>query len=392
MFLEVFKGAGENISAFLKEFIVHRGKRLECVLFCVGETPKCSPQKPKPRSMPTWAMNFPIPDATRKRIKLQAFFALPFLIIPVLGWGLGFYLGYLALGEIGSLAKSPTLQKNFANAAKLFFLYPLLGVLFAFLLPPYKDFFSTHPWVIGIIIIPPLLLPLYAVVLLGKVHKELAYVTGKSLFLWAFWFFVICFPVGGLLLVIAWMKIKETRETTPEASTLNFFKFTLLLLCSFILAPLFYLLFKLLFVLLLLGANTVPALLNPPKAASALWYFSKPPDLTQEETEEERLALEEISQGMRNITGLYRERRALEKPEGFANWGEWLMEKAKLNRRYWRIDEKEKKGVKVYDATNGVTCFILFELDAETGVNTTMVNPQPTAFCERASRRYRSPG
>ncbi|MDY6187570.1 MAG: hypothetical protein SPH77_01885 [Campylobacter sp.] len=118
---------------------------------------------------------------------LQIFNFIPYIgqIIAIVG----FVLYSMAIYSVRKAAASKSLFKNYIIALIINF----LGLFFAYMLAP---ILGTFLLIIAIlsgvsVALPILIIILIAAIYLYKIHAELARLSGSSLFLWAFWMYVV---------------------------------------------------------------------------------------------------------------------------------------------------------------------------------------------------------
>ena len=125
----------------------------------------------------------------------------------------GLVLYSMAIYSVSKAAASKSLFKNYIMAVIINF----LGLFFAYMLAPILGillFILAIMSGLSVALLPSLMIILIAAIYLYKIHAELARLSGSSLFLWAFWIFVVsmllCFSVFGIFVgfagfIIAWV-------------------------------------------------------------------------------------------------------------------------------------------------------------------------------------------
>ncbi|MCI7463193.1 MAG: hypothetical protein MSA79_00875 [Campylobacter sp.] len=126
-------------------------------------------------------------------------------IVPIIGI-VGFVLYSMAIYSVRKAAASKSLFKNYIIAV-------ISGFLGFFLLIPAIMLLGSSEHVsIGTSVIAVLLLAMIALIIATiygyRMHAELARLSGSSLFLWAFWIFIIAW----VLLFIAWWRFKKLEK------------------------------------------------------------------------------------------------------------------------------------------------------------------------------------
>ncbi|MCI6343913.1 MAG: hypothetical protein MR769_04435 [Campylobacter sp.] len=132
-----------------------------------------------------------------------------FNFIPYIGYIIaivGFVLYLMAIYSVSKAAASKSLFKNYIIAV-------ISGFLGFFLLIPAIMLLGSSEHVsIGTSVIAVLLLAMIALIIATiygyRMHAELARLSGSSLFLWAFWIFIIAW----VLLFIAWWRFKKLEK------------------------------------------------------------------------------------------------------------------------------------------------------------------------------------
>ncbi|MDD6162758.1 MAG: hypothetical protein PUB35_08270 [Campylobacteraceae bacterium] len=132
-----------------------------------------------------------------------------FNFIPYIGYIIaivGFVLYLMAIYSVSKAAASKSLFKNYIIAV-------ISGFLGFFLLIPAIMLLGSSEHVsIGTSVIAVLLLAMIALIIATiygyRMHAELARLSGSSLFLWAFWIFIIAW----VLLFVAWWRFKKLEK------------------------------------------------------------------------------------------------------------------------------------------------------------------------------------
>ena len=140
-------------------------------------------------------------------IGLEFFSFIPYIVDIVLITPIvGFVLYSMAIYSVSKAAASKSLFKNYIIAV-------ISGFLGFFLLIPAIMLLGSSEHVsIGTSVIAVLLLAMIALIIATiygyRMHAELARLSGSSLFLWAFWIFIIAW----VLLFIAWWRFKKLEK------------------------------------------------------------------------------------------------------------------------------------------------------------------------------------
>ena len=118
----------------------------------------------------------------------------------------GFVLYLMAIYSVSKAAASKSLFKNYIIAV----ISGFLG--FFLLIPAIMSLANSEHVSIGASMIAVLLLAMIALIIATiygyRMHAELARLSGSSLFLWAFWIFIIAW----VLLFIAWWRFKKLEK------------------------------------------------------------------------------------------------------------------------------------------------------------------------------------
>ena len=131
-----------------------------------------------------------------KSLILDIFFNFIILYILLIIAIVSFVLYSIALYSVSEAAASKSLFKNYIKAIITIFLCGLCG--FVLLIPTimllanieYVDIFSRV-----MVVLLLAMIALIAAIYPYKIHAELARLSGSSLFLWAFWIFVVSVPL-----------------------------------------------------------------------------------------------------------------------------------------------------------------------------------------------------
>ena len=137
-------------------------------------------------------------------IGLEFFSCIPYIghIIAIVG----FVLYLMAIYSVSKAAASKSLFKNYIIAV----ISGFLG--FFLLIPAIMSLANSEHVSIGTKVIAVLLLggiiALIVAIYFYKIHAELARLSGSSLFLWAFWIFIIAW----VLLFVAWWRFGKVEK------------------------------------------------------------------------------------------------------------------------------------------------------------------------------------
>ncbi|MCI7500586.1 MAG: hypothetical protein MSA54_01360 [Campylobacter sp.] len=122
-------------------------------------------------------------------IGLQFFNFIPYIepiIIGLIIGIVGFVLYSMAIYSVSKAAASKSLFKNYIIAVIIGF----LGVFF-FMLAANSEHVSIGTSVIAVLLLGTMIALIIAAIYGYRIHTELAMLSGSSLFLWAFWIFVV---------------------------------------------------------------------------------------------------------------------------------------------------------------------------------------------------------